>query len=101
MGIPQNSEAIEAAAALLADHVKAAWPHGHSAIHINHKGACTVYVHRYGQCEIGSGQTVAAATERCLKAAELSWPSEEAARAARIDKLRAELAVAEAEAVSA
>lgn len=101
MGVPQNIEAIEAAAALLAAHVKAAWPHGHSAIHINNKGSCTVYVHRYGQCEIGSAPTVAEAVERCLKAAEMSWPSEEAARAAKIEKLRAELAAAEAEMVPA
>lgn len=96
-----NAKAIEAAAVLLAQHVNTAWPHGHSSVHINYKGACTVYVHRYGQCEIGSGQTVAEAVERCLKAAELSWPSEEAARAAKIDKLRAELAAAEAEQVPA
>lgn len=96
-----NTEAIEAAAALLIQHVQSVWPHGSASISLEKRGTCMVYVHRYGQCEIGSAKTVAEATDRCLKAAEMSWPSEEAARAAKIKKLRAELAAAEAEQVPA
>jgi len=96
-----NAEAIEAAAALLAEHVKAVWPHGSASINVDKKGGCVIYVHRYGSCEIGSATNVTQATERVLAAAASSWPSEEAARAAKIEKLRAELAAAEAEQVPA
>jgi hypothetical protein len=87
---------IDAIALEIADYVKASWPHG-SATASCTKDSYSVYLHRYGSCEIGSSRvSLSDAMAKAIKAANAAWPDERTARKRELEEARDRLARAEA-----
>jgi len=87
---------IDAIASEIAAYVKAHWPHGAASASMT-KGSYTVYLHRYGACELGSSTTsLSEALAKAIVAANAAWPDEHTARTRELEEARNRLAQAEA-----